>query len=334
MSFGLNALLTFRMGYVTLASPELVNKALNLTGKVVMGIPIVVGLTPADSFEGQSLKTVIASLRSTREAQREQREAGRPRGRRYPPISPGVILLDGSEINGHAGAAIPYHRLYVTNLAESLGYDDVRQVFEPFGDLEFVDLHLDPRGISRGTAYVQFVELASAQLALDAMNGFELADSKIKVEIVESRDTRDNTEEHGRGGRLNADGRMALMQKLARADRTEGSASAINAAKAAPKTEILRPTPYLIVTNMFDPDEETERNWDLDLADDVKGEVESKYGKVVTVKVDKMSKGDVYVEFAGIDGAERAQRGLAGRFFGGRTLGAQYISDALFKAHV
>lgn len=322
------------MGYVTLASPELVNKALNLTGKIVMGIPIVVGLTPADSFEGQSLKAVIASLRSTREAQREQRAADRPRGRRFPPVSPGTILLDGSEINGHAGAAIPYHRLYITNLADSLGPNDVRDMFETFGELEFVDLHLDPRGNSKGEAYVQFVELASAQLALDSMNGFELAGNKIKVEIVEARaDNRDVIEDHGRGGRLNAEGRMALMQKLARTDRSEGSASAINAAKAN-KPEAMRPTLFVVVNNMFDPDEETERNWDLDLAEDVKGEVENKYGRVAKIKVDKMSKGDVYIEFSGIDGAERAVKGLSGRFFGGRTLGAQYISETLFKAHL
>lgn len=34
---------------------------------------------------------------------------------------------------------------------------------------------------------------------------------------------------------------------------------------------------------------ETERNWDLDLAEDVKGEVEGKYGKVKRIKVDKMT---------------------------------------------
>ena len=67
---------------------------------------------------------------------------------------------------------------------------------------------------------------------------------------------------------------------------------------------VQEPTKYLIVNNMFNPDEwvvcshplpmslttrETERNWDLDLAEDIKGEVESKYGTVKRIKVDKMS---------------------------------------------
>ena len=42
------------------------------------------------------------------------------------------------------------------NLTES----DIRQVFEPFGELEFVDLHRDPvTGRSKGYAFVQWVSL-------------------------------------------------------------------------------------------------------------------------------------------------------------------------------
>ena len=44
------------------------------------------------------------------------------------------------------------------NLTES----DIRQVFEPFGELEFVDLHRDPvTGRSKGYAFVQWVSLGS-----------------------------------------------------------------------------------------------------------------------------------------------------------------------------
>lgn len=51
----------------------------------------------------------------------------------------------------------------------------------------------------------------------------------------------------------------------------------------------MQPTPFVVVGNMFNPEEETERNWDLDLAEDVKGEIEGKYGKLRRIKVDKMS---------------------------------------------
>lgn len=323
------------IGYVELASTDLVSKALALSGTIVMGIPILVTLTDASSNpDGMNLGAILATLKAER---RERRE--RIQQRRFPPLSPGLQHRLGIDVNAHAEAAIPYHRLFVADLAEVLNAEDIRQVFEPFGEIEFVDLHTDVTGTSKGTAYIQFAELNSAQMALDAMNNFELADKTIKVMSVDPpRAPRIEDEERGgangrRGGRLDAQGRMDLMYKLARRDNPDDASR--TRAPPAQQQERVRPTTFLLVSNMFNPDEETERNWDLDLADDVKVEVENKYGPIARIKVDKMSnKGDVYIEFKDLDGAERAQRGLQGRFFGGRSLTAQYINEGLFKSHM
>lgn len=57
-----------------------------------------------------------------------------------------------------AGAEIPYHRLYVGSLHFDLTADDVKQVFAPFGEIEFVDLHRDSMtGKSKGFCFVQCV---------------------------------------------------------------------------------------------------------------------------------------------------------------------------------
>lgn len=45
----------------------------------------------------------------------------------------------------------------------------------------------------------------------------------------------------------------------------------------------------VLLKNMFNPAEETERDWDTELRDDVKGECESKYGKVAEIYVEKDS---------------------------------------------
>ena len=42
---------------------------------------------------------------------------------------------------------------------------------------------------------------------------------------------------------------------------------------------------------------ETERDWDKDLADEVKGECEDKYGKVEAIKVDKDSPQVCWISF-------------------------------------
>ena len=56
----------------------------------------------------------------------------------------------------NADAEIPYHRLYVGSLNFELTADNIREVFMPFGELEFVDLHRDSMtGKSKGFAFVQ-----------------------------------------------------------------------------------------------------------------------------------------------------------------------------------
>lgn len=83
---------------------------------------------------------------------------------------------------------------------------------------------------------------------------------------------------------------------------------------------------------MFNPEEETERGWDKDLADDVKEEVEDKYGKVMAIKVDTDSAGEIWVKFEDVEGAQKAINGLNGRFFGGRSISAAFVSEGIFNS--
>ena len=61
----------------------------------------------------------------------------------FPPLSTGLRLPPGLDPDSHKEASVPYHRLYVQNLAYNLTIDDLAAVFEPFGQIEFIDLHLD-----------------------------------------------------------------------------------------------------------------------------------------------------------------------------------------------
>ena len=93
-----------------------------------------------------------------------------------------------------------YPRLYVGSLHFNLTESDIKQVFEPFGELEFVDLHRDPMtGRSKGYAFVQYVWFSlalqlrttntgirykkseDARMALEQMEGFELAGRQVSV---------------------------------------------------------------------------------------------------------------------------------------------------------
>jgi len=283
------------IGYVEFRSLELVEKALNLSGTVVMGLPIKVQLT---------------------EAERNKTHAG-----------DGTLNLPPGVRSGHGSM-----QLYVGSLHFNLTESDIKQVFEPFGELEFVDLHKDPvTGRSKGYAFVQYKRAEDARMALEQMDGFELAGRTLRVNTVHEKGNirytqQDSLDEAG-GGNLNAASRQALMQKLARIEPATTSEPI-----SRPNIQAME-SRCVLLKNMFNPEEETERDWDKDLADDVKGECEGKYGKVEHITVDKESQGDIYVKFGSIDSARSAIQALNGRWFGGKPVTATFVSDAIMQAH-
>lgn len=97
---------------------ESVEKALEKTGHKLKGIPIIVQLTEA-----------------------EKNRAARP--------------SEGGAAAGANGA--PFHRLYVGNIHFSIGEDDLKQIFLPFGELDQVTLQRDEAnpGRSKGYGFVQ-----------------------------------------------------------------------------------------------------------------------------------------------------------------------------------
>lgn len=106
-----------RVGYVEFKSEDTIAAALQLTGQKLLGIPVIVQVTEA-------------------EKNRQARNTA------------------NTPTNGNTAGA-PFHRLYVGNIHFSITESDVRNVFEPFGELEFVQLQKDDTGRSRGYGFVQ-----------------------------------------------------------------------------------------------------------------------------------------------------------------------------------
>lgn len=91
--------------------------AIQLTGQKLLGIPIIAQLTEAE----------------------KNRQARNP------------------EASSGPSHSAPFHRLYVGNVHFSITENDLQNVFEPFGELEFVQLQKDETGRSKGYAFVQYV---------------------------------------------------------------------------------------------------------------------------------------------------------------------------------
>lgn len=74
------------------------------------------------------------------------------------------------------------NRIYVGNVHEQLGENDVRSVFEAFGTVRYCHLTLDPAtGGHKGYGYVEYECEQAANSAIASLNNFELAKKSLKV---------------------------------------------------------------------------------------------------------------------------------------------------------
>ncbi|KAH8790064.1 putative RNA-binding protein rsd1 [Hyaloscypha finlandica] len=237
---------------------------------------------------------------------------------------------------------IPFHRLY--------------NVFEPFGELEFVQLQKEEQGRSRGYGFVQFRDPNQAREALEKMNGFDLAGRPIRVGLGNDKFTPESTasllqrfqgQSHqqqfqgsafsGAGGRGPQASSGSNFDRGGGRDNDKGSggASALDDTDTETKTlpvNVNMASRCVVLKNMFDPAEEEGENWEKELEDDVRAEAEEKYGHVVHIALDPNSQGDIYLKFDRVQGGENAIKGLNGRYFGGRMISATPVVDAVYSS--
>ncbi|KAI0219937.1 Phosphatidylinositol-3-phosphatase SAC1 [Massospora cicadina] len=274
------------VGYVEFYDIKSVEPALALTGQKLLGIPVIVQNTEAE-------KNRIAEA-----------NAAAMRCATLPTLHP--------------------HRLYIGNLQYNLSEDDLRQLFEPFGAIDIVEIPKDlATGRGRGYAFIQNTE--DSKIALTQMNGFELGGRppKIRVGLVSDKvGTGGSLDDPDGGMVLNSQSRAELMKKLARPDELD---------LMAPRGETASSSRSIILENMFDPDEESEPNWERLLEDEVEMEC-TKYGRVNHIHLEGESKGTIYVRFDNVAAAQRAVNSLNGRWFGGRQVIAKCIPDAAYNS--
>ncbi|KAJ1295441.1 hypothetical protein BS78_01G224300 [Paspalum vaginatum] len=140
-------------------------------------------------------------------------------------------------------------KLYVGNLHSNITEDQLRQVFEPFGQVELVQLPLDPMtGLCKGYGFIQFARLEDAKAAQSLNGQLDIAGRVIKVSAVTDHvgmqvggaTTGDLDDDEGGGLSLNASSRAALMLKLDRSGTATSLTGGIGAAGVAiPATSVI-----------------------------------------------------------------------------------------------
>ncbi|CAN6290643.1 unnamed protein product [Urochloa humidicola] len=130
-----------------------------------------------------------------------------------------------STASSSAAASGGARKLYVGNLHSNINEEQLRLVFEPFGQVELVQLPLDPlTGLCKGFGFVQFARLEDAKAAQSLNGQLDIAGRVIKVSAVTDQvgvqvsgaTAGDLDDDEGGGLALNASSRALLMQKLDR----------------------------------------------------------------------------------------------------------------------
>jgi len=237
--------------------------------------------------------------------------------------------------------------------------DDLRPVFEAFGEIEDLFLRRSKDGDKR-EGYVEYTKQAEGLAALQQLNGLEILDAKMKLETdkpieqltaLASDPLADaaailgaapnkvvSLEDEGGNGALTmtAAKRAQLMAKLhggAFAQNVNDAQQPYNPAAAAPQpppAPVMLPSTCLLLRNMFDPAKETDPDFDLDIREDVMEEVQ-KYGPLQHIYVDKTSQdGQVFLRFRDVQGGQSTFQALNMRWFGQNQIAAEFIPEQIY----
>ncbi len=81
--------------------------------------------------------------------------------------------------------------IYVGNISYNVVDEDLRQVFEQFGEVESVKIITDRQtGRSKGFGFVEMPSDDEAQAAIDELDGKEFQDRNLRVNVARPRRER------------------------------------------------------------------------------------------------------------------------------------------------
>uniref|UniRef100_A0A060T5C0 ARAD1C10802p n=1 Tax=Blastobotrys adeninivorans TaxID=409370 RepID=A0A060T5C0_BLAAD len=316
-----------------------VPRAVALTGKKLLGIPIIVEYTEASKKHanggGEADELPSTDHRPRSKSPRSRQEC--------------TLVVDNISFKSREG--------------------DIEQAFEDFGTIVDVEVRRDRSGRSLGYAFVEYDNSEAVDVAIDKMDRAVLGGRTIRLfregsrrnsrsrSVSRSRSrsqprSRSRSHRHrsrsrsprraDRGPRRRRDmddgdvkgisykhtSRVDLMNKLMRRDESEKDGS------TEPPESVPKPDPAsrcIVLRNMFNAEEETGDNWVQELEEDVKLECEDKYGPVIHIAVDQSGEGEIYVKFAEVSMGMNAIKGLNGRFFGGRRVSASPVVELVYS---
>ncbi|KAK5205642.1 hypothetical protein LTR47_007628 [Exophiala xenobiotica] len=203
------------------------------------------------------------------------------------------------------------NKLSITNLPPFLTDDQVLELLKAFGELKaFVLVRDADAPESRGIAFCEYVDPAVTAVAIEGLNGMDLAGSAIKVTRASIGFTQGAGLEMG----VNA---MSMF--------------------AGTTSDAFEEGRVLQLLNMVTAEELIDNDDYEEICEDVMEEC-SKYGKIVAMKIPRPSGGSrqsagvgkIFIKYEDSESAKKALQALAGRKFADRTVVTTYFDEASF----
>lgn len=236
---------------------------------------------------------------------------------------PLMVMLTGAEKNRLAAMkakdeSVP-RRMTVSNLPPTVTTEQLTLLFQPFGKVTDCQVYPALDGAAPSSGFVEFETSEEASQAFLKMNNFTILERTMRLSLATESSLLDREDAERSGVPMTAANRSSLMSKLSGAGPPAGLVGPLG----------LTNSRFLLLRNMFNPEEETDEGWEEDIRDEVLEEC-SKHGPICHIHVDKHSQGHVYLKFLNPDGAATALQALNGRFFAGRQVVAEYQSEAAY----
>ncbi|KIV80234.1 hypothetical protein PV11_07748 [Exophiala sideris] len=203
------------------------------------------------------------------------------------------------------------NKLAITNLPPFLTDDQVLELLKAFGELKAFVLVRDADATeSRGIAFCEYADPAVTAVAVEGLNGMDLAGNAIKVTHASLGFTQASGLEMG----VNA---MSMFAGTTSDNLEEGR--------------------VLQLLNMVTPEELLDNDDYEEICEDVQEECQ-KYGQILSMKIPRPSGGSrqsagvgkIFIKYEDKESAKKALQALAGRKFADRTVVTTYYDEASF----
>ncbi|CAE7782274.1 U2af50 [Symbiodinium microadriaticum] len=219
----------------------------------------------------------------------------------------------------------------VSNLPLSIGEAEVRELLEPFGEIQaFNFIKVNAGSSSGGAAVLEYVDKTLTDEAVKGLNGLQLGGSKLSVQRVPAQ--------------------MAAMLLVPPTPSSSGAGgtgvgSVVSAGSAASSPDPLLthpPTCVLRLSNMTTMEDLQDDDAYDELQEDV-GDECNNYGTVKAIVIPRPLEGSpakqnemrgvgmIFVSFTSPEGATRSKAAVHGRTFNGQKVVAVFYPEDLFE---